>query len=419
LTAKIHSTEFLKNHRKKPTDFTRNRTLTFPRLISFMLNALNGSIQAELVRFFNVIDDSYLSTKSVTTAAFCKARLKLSHQAFIELNDDLVQEFYEAATIDKWQGHRLLAVDGSVTQLPSSDELFEHFGKARSHAAMPAVRLSQLYDVKNNITLDLQVQSHATGEREMALKHLNKTQAGDLVVYDRGYPAVWFYKYHILKNVDFCMRIVKSSNIVKAFLESGKYSDIVDFPCTEKSLRRCRKDKISTESLRLRLVRVDLPSGEPEVLVSSLTDLKAYPTSVFANLYHQRWGVEEDYKVLKSRLNIENYSSVSVEGVLQDLHAKLLTKNLAACAIHDAKRKIKKPKNNRSHDYKINFTFAINQLKDNVVRFTMKLAEFELYELLISKISKNLSIIRPNRKFVRKDRRFVPNKYSMSYKRMC
>jgi hypothetical protein len=91
-------------------------------------------------------------------------------------------------------------------------------------------------------------------------------------------------------------------------------------------------------------VRVDLPSGEPEVLVSSLTDLQAYPTALFTDLYHQRWGVEEDYKVLKSRLNIENYSSVSVEGALQDLHAKLLTKNLAASAIHDAKRKIKKPR---------------------------------------------------------------------------
>jgi hypothetical protein len=68
--------------------------------MSFMLNALNGSIQAELVRFFNVIDDSYLSTTTVST--FCKARIKLSHQAFIELNDDLVQVFYEAATIDKW-----------------------------------------------------------------------------------------------------------------------------------------------------------------------------------------------------------------------------------------------------------------------------------------------------------------------------
>jgi hypothetical protein len=45
---------------------------------------------------------------------------------------------------------------------------------------------------------------------------------------------------------------------------------------------------------------------------------------------------------LKSRLNIENYSSVSIEGVLQDLHTKLLTKNLAASAIHNAKLKIKK-----------------------------------------------------------------------------
>lgn len=384
-----------------------------------MLNALNSSIQTELIRFFNVIDDSYLSTTSVSTAAFCKARMKLSHQAFVELNDDLVNKFYEVANINKWQGHRLLAVDGSVTQLPVYDELLQRFGKAHSLTKMPCVRLSQLYDVKNNITLDLQVDSYSTGEREMALKHLNKTQAGDLVVYDRGYPAVWFYKCHMLKNIDFCMRIVKSSNVVKAFLESGKYSDIVDFPCVEKSLRRCRKDQISTESLSLRLVRVDLPSGVPEVLVTSLIDEQAYPTSLFADLYHQRWGIEEDYKVLKSRLTIENFSSVSTEGVLQDLHAKLLTKNLAASAIHDAKRKIKKPKKNRLYDYKINFTFAINQLKDNVVRFTMKLADLELYELLISKISKNLSVIRPNRKFVRQDRRNKTNKYPMNYKRMC
>jgi hypothetical protein len=165
-------------------------------------------------------------------------------------------------------------------------------------------------------------------------------------------------------------------------------------------------------------VQVDLP-GEPEVLVSSLTDLQAYPTALFADLYFQRWGVEEDYRVLKSRLNIENYSSVSVEGVLQDLHAKLLTKNLTASAIHDAKRKIKNSKNNRLYQYKINFTFAINQLKDNIVRFTMKLAELELYELMISKISKNLSVIRPDRKFFRQDRRNKINKYSMNYKRLC
>ena len=54
---------------------------------------------------------------------------------------------------------------------------------------------------------------------------------------------------------------------------------------------------------------------------------------------------------------------------------------------------------NRLYEYKINLDFTINQLEDNVVRFTMKLAELELYELLISKIPKNLSVIRPDRKF--------------------
>jgi hypothetical protein len=48
---------------------------------------------------------------------------------------------------------------------------------------MPAVRLSQLYDVNNNITVDLQVESHSTGEREMALKHLNNQFQGDKVGY--------------------------------------------------------------------------------------------------------------------------------------------------------------------------------------------------------------------------------------------
>ncbi|AGH45518.1 hypothetical protein C427_3409 [Paraglaciecola psychrophila 170] len=49
----------------------------------------------------------------------------------------------------------------------------------------------------------------------------------------------------------------------------------------------------------------------------------------------------------------------------------------------------------------------------------MKLAERELYELMISKISKNLSVIRPDRKFLRQDRRNKTNKYPMNYKRMC
>ena len=51
--------------------------------MNFMLNTLNGSIQDELCRLSNVIDDTYLSTKSVSTAAFSKVRMKLSIGLFL------------------------------------------------------------------------------------------------------------------------------------------------------------------------------------------------------------------------------------------------------------------------------------------------------------------------------------------------
>ncbi|MCU7801509.1 MAG: hypothetical protein KZQ70_15600 [gamma proteobacterium symbiont of Lucinoma myriamae] len=50
ITNKIHSPDFIEQHRQSEKDFTRNRSLTFPRLISFMLNMVNGSIQNERKR---------------------------------------------------------------------------------------------------------------------------------------------------------------------------------------------------------------------------------------------------------------------------------------------------------------------------------------------------------------------------------
>jgi hypothetical protein len=100
-TDKIHSNDFLQAHRKNSVDFTRNRTLTLPRLVSFMLNAINGSIQSELSRFFQVLDDSPVSLVTVSTAAFCKARKKLSHTVFKDLNNTLVDTFHKSTSVQR------------------------------------------------------------------------------------------------------------------------------------------------------------------------------------------------------------------------------------------------------------------------------------------------------------------------------
>ena len=421
VTNKIYSPEFIAQHRKSDKDFTRNRSLTFPRLISFMLNMVNGSIQSELSRFYQVINDSPVSINSVSTAAFCKARKKFSHTAFKALNACLIDTFYKSSQVKKWKGFRLLAVDGSVTSIPDTPELLERFGKARRHSLKPAVRISQLYDVQNKLSIDVQIDAHSTGERDQAVKHLKFTEENDLILYDRGYPAVWLFILHQIKNVNYCARVtVDSSNILKTFLRCGKNEDTVFFPCLEKSLRRCKKDGLPTSPIKIRLIRVVLPSGQTEILMTSLLDKNLYPFKIFKDLYHQRWGIEEDYKLMKSRLVIENFSGVSEEAVLQDIHAKVLTKNIAAVAIIEADIIKNKKHKHRKHHYKINTTYTLSQLKDNIVRFLMRIAPPDLSRLLIAQIATAVNAYRPDRRFSREQKQvhWKSNKYGMAYKRV-
>ena len=148
-------------------------------------------------------------------------------------------------------------------------------------------------------------------------------------------------------------------------------------------------------------------------MITSLVDETKYPTSIFADLYHQRWGIEEDYKVMKRRLNIENFSGVSIEAILQDIHAKTLTKNLVSIEVNRAKQKVRK------YQYKINVTHALNQLKGNVIRFLMGIATNGLSQLMIVKISQVTNAYRPERKFKRPNSRLNMEKYPVTYKRLC
>jgi hypothetical protein len=59
----------------------------------------------------------------------------------------------------------------------------------------------------------------------------------------------------------------------------------------------------------------------------TLIDTQPYPIDIFNDLYHSRWPVEEDYKAIKCRMELENFTGKSVFSVYQDFHAKVFAKN--------------------------------------------------------------------------------------------
>ena len=81
------------------------------------------------------------------------------------------------------------------------------------------------------------------------------------------------------------------------------------------------------ERLQVRLATVRLSSGELEALATALREEALYPTGQFGELYHQRWGIETYYGLVKSRLDLENFTGLSVEATRQDLYSTIFLSN--------------------------------------------------------------------------------------------
>ena len=64
--------------------------------------------------------------------------------------------------------------------------------------------------------------------------------------------------------------------------------------------KKCHDHGVGDCPVKVRLVRVNLPNGEKEVLITSVLDSKRIGARSFKGLYHARWGVEEAFKRLKS-----------------------------------------------------------------------------------------------------------------------
>jgi hypothetical protein len=396
------SEDFVARHRATPTAFTRQRKLTFFNLLLFLLNQVKGSLQEELDAFLREGDQLQAEPVTVTKAAFSKARRYLKPSAFIELNQRLLANLEAQHPLATWQGLRVLAVDGSKISVPDAPAVIAHFGgQGNAYADKPMALISQCYDVLNELSLDVEVQPYNTSERTMARAHLERLSGNHLFLYDRGYAATWLMALHQDRQQHFCMRMKTAGGYrcVKDFLAS----EAVD-ACVELKISRAdrKKHDLVHEALTVRLIKVVLPTGEIEVLATNLLDTARYPHEQFQPLYHLRWGVEEDYKQQKHSLKIELYSGKTVHAVLQDIHAKVLTKNLTSVIALGATEGLATVNARRKRTYQLNFKQALSNTKFTLIKIVKAARPAVWVERLVRQMLRYLEMVRPGRQFPRK-----------------
>jgi hypothetical protein len=414
----LESDEFVTRHRQKETAFTRRRCLTFVVVVLLLINMIKRSLQDELDEFFRALSGDKIAQRCVSKSAFSQARQKLKYTAFIELNEAQVTYFYDHFEPEKWYDYRLLAIDGSLVDVPDTDvnqQKFGHWG-SRHGTGHAKGRVSQLFDVLNQVTVTATLAPIADGERKLAADHLAHVSLGDLLLIDRGYPAFWFFAAILNREADFCARLeVNKWKVARQFIASGAAEAILQLKPGREAKKVCRQLGLPVTPLTLRFIRVELDNGTVECLVTSLLDQVCLPYSLFKELYQQRWPVEEDYKRLKSRLEVENWSGLSPESVFQDFYAALFTKNLAAILAQPVQPVLAVTTTDRKHRYQVNMTNLISKLKDTVVFLFWDNQIRPLLHRLWEQMMRTIEPVRPSRSYPR-NHKVRRKRYSMNYK---
>jgi len=387
--------------------------------------SFKSALQRDLDRFYKSIHNSDFNIREVTKGALSQARAKLNPWAFQRLNEVAVNSFYKEAEHFRWHGKRLLSVDGSRLILPKHQSIIDEFGsygfgpKADSHRSMALS--SMLYDTLNHLTIDAQIAPLQVSERDLLLEHLNKVSSEDMLLLDRGYPCFWLLFLLKAKSIDFCVRLKSDWWLeVKQFVESDEIDKEVKFTLPKKDQEKLSEyPDLWDKALPFRLVKVELENGETEILCTSLLDTQKHDTSEFKELYHHRWSEEEAFKLLKSRVELEDFSGKTAKAVKQDFHAKILMMTLCAAFAHPIEEKVRaehKESANRKHAQKINRTNALAVFSDMAIPMFLKRKFNESLETFDEIVYKTREIVRPDRSEPRPKKPKKP--YSMNYKKL-
>lgn len=377
LRAKLHDPNFLARHRVRPEDFTRERQLTFPIVMLFVLQKTVKSIQRHLHEFLDELAQGQIF-EPASSGAVTHARAKLKDSAFIELNQDclLTTVYGSARPVQQWRGYRLLGIDSSLLRLPVSQELGRSFGwkeTANQNGATdiryPEARLSVVYDLLNRIGLEARLEPSTMSEVPLAIEQLERLQPGDLVLNDRGFTGYIYLASVLRRGAHFLSRCSKNTFLAAQELfrlDRANQSKVVWLLAPRDQKTQCQRMGLPLR-IKARFVSVRLPGGELEVLVTSLLDETVYPTIEFLTVYHWRWGHETFYHMLKGRMELENFSGRTVEAVRQDVQAALLLANLESVLSEPAQDALTRNRAASMQPLQVNRSVSYHALKMEVL----------------------------------------------------
>ncbi len=368
----------------------------------FLISQSKRSLSIELNEYFDSLGEA-----PCTKSAFSKARYRVSWLFFRDWHRHFVDLVYGAPrTLCTWKGYFLKAVDGSSIYLFKDAALEKEFGsQSNQYIHIPMARAGIELDVLNGYCTQAQLQPYSEGEIVFAEAFLENSAQNDLRIYDRYFASFELIFKHLKKEIQFVMRCKVDFNlVVKKFVASGKKQSEVEFSIPKNLLPALQRQGHAVgpaTTVRVRLVRVEIGQAEPEILITSLLDLKKYPHGCFKELYSYRWGDETRFDQIKNKLQIEVFSGHKPQAIYQDFFATIIASNLHNMICKECTQKLKQINANRETTVAINQNVSIGLLKPRLFTLFISQKPGAIFDELKKLFLRHLEPVRPGRKYPR------------------
>ena len=332
--------------------FTRESPMDFVNIISFMLTRGSDNTTVELDKY-----SSSMGIQSVTRQAYSLSRQQIDPIIFKHLNKWLVDKIYECHSYETLNDYLILAIDGTLLDLPWIEELKEEYGgKTNKEDEIEAIsaQSSGLYDCLNETMINFEIEPYKVSEKVLAIKNIENSietikDKNPLIIFDRYYASLELFNYLTKLNINFLFRLKKS--YYKEERSKMKSNDeFINIKVTDSRLNHIKDPELKEElkkikKFNLRVTKVILSTGEEEWLISNLPFDK-FNTNEIKELYNLRWKIETSYDAIKNSLKIGRITAKKRLTVEQDFYSKITYHNLSKIIIKDTENNLDENKKN-------------------------------------------------------------------------
>jgi Transposase DDE domain len=337
----------------------------------------------------------------VSKGALCQARYRLGPRPLVALFKSVCKKpLADPETVPEafLFGLRLMALDGTVLDLPDTPENVGVFGKRnspRGRSAWPQARVVALSECSTHAVLEAGVWPHDFDERAAGMRLLRGVGEGVLLLWDRGFHSFEMVQAALARGSELLVRLPQT---VKPGPPAATLSDGTQLVWVRPANygRRKRGERVLVRLIRYTLEDPKRPGHRVEHrLITSLLDPEHAGAEELVVAYHSRWEFELTIDEIKSHQRHPHtpLRSKKAVGVIQEIYGLLIAHYVVRAVMVEAAKKAELPPS------RLSFTNTLRLIREMIpeAQRTAKADHPRLYRQLLEDVAAGALAPRANR----------------------